>query len=87
MAKRQPGNPNTGLLREIIKIFQMHEFDYPLCTKYVTKELLRSKHWGDEPHKTPGQSVNSYCSQNPQIFRHTDRDEYILERDWYYQTR
>ena len=77
------GNPRSGLLKAIIDVFCEAEPGDTFRTEWVTEELIRRGHWSEKVVKSPGRTVNSYCSQNPHIFSRFEPGDYAIDRAYY----
>jgi len=73
------GNEREGLLFAIINIFREGQRGDTFRTTWITEELIRREHWGTNVPPTPYRTVNSYCSQHPEIFHRVDPDDYVLD--------
>ena len=74
------GNPDSGLLKQILALIREQGVQERYNTDRVTTELKkRSRYvWPMGVPKTPERTVNSYFSQNPEIFDCVGSNTYAL---------
>jgi hypothetical protein len=54
----------------------------PFHSADIDEALHRRRFWGNNPPPTTRRTINRNCSQRPDIFRHTGKDEYKLLPQW-----
>jgi len=74
------GHLHMGLLKAIVDVVRAGDPRRPFSTIDVTEQLLRQNWWGRRLPKTPERTVNSYCSQNTDVFDHVGPDMYRLKQ-------
>lgn len=73
------GNPDRGLLAEILSVFLQYDRTWVLSATFVTKEVRKRGFWTyRRPPATPERSINRYLSQNRDLFEHCGPNIYRL---------
>ncbi len=73
------GNPKSGLLKAMIDLMNELDPTRPYNSTQITSILAQRGHWDNSPAKTPERTVNSYFSQNQDIFLHVGSNSYCLQ--------
>ena len=63
------GNEHDGLLKAIIEVFNDEDPGECLHYENVTNRLIERGQWIGKQAATPAQTVESYLTQNPSIFK------------------
>src|SRR6185312_10911856 len=73
------GNPDGGLLKEILQVIRENGQTDSYDTGRVTTLVAQRGYWKyRKPPGSPGQTVNSYFSQNPELFENVGKRRYRL---------
>lgn len=78
------GNPNEGLLALILRVIRENGQAETYHTRKVTTLVTGLGYWKyRKTPRTPGQTVKSYFSENPEIFESVGPSEYRLRPEHY----
>jgi hypothetical protein len=72
------GNARSGLLPKIIREMRIQGAEESHNSDYLTQQLIDAGHWAGRSVGWPERTVNSYLSQNPEIFERVDDNTYRL---------
>jgi hypothetical protein len=72
------GNPRRGLLWAVIQEMRVQGAEEWHNSDYLTLQLINAGYWAVKSVRWPERTVNSYLSQNPEIFEWVDDNTYRL---------
>ncbi len=72
------GTYRFGLLREIIRLMRVQGAAEWHDSDHLTQQIRDAGYWAGKNVRTPERTVNSYLSQNPEIFERVSDNTYRL---------
>ena len=75
------GNPNSGLLFEILLVMRTHGQSRTYDSDWLTQKVRESGYWEHRTAQTPERSVNRYLNENKQLFQRIAPNRFRLHLD------
>lgn len=72
------GNPNSGLLFEILLVMRKHGQARTYDSNWITQKVRESGYWERSKAQTPERSVNRYLNENRQLFQRVAPNRFRL---------